>query len=223
LTNQPSGPSRIFVPIERESPAGRQHLHTLTAGAWLPFMQASMGGFITFMVIGICGSVWRMRSPWSWGAVFGSLVWGFAWMALSRHWFSLTSLEQVTGIDLNRDGFIGTPPAAPVQDRTVHVRLSETSKGNLHETRFDLPATFEQLHALADGLMRGNTLSERNWTGAGRPFSINEFRVLRTEMYKRGLIGLSSPKDGRQGYELTRAGMAVMRQVLSPPPGGETD
>jgi hypothetical protein len=212
-------PSRIFVPIERESPAGRQHLHTLTAGAWLPFLQAGMSGVITCLVVVITFSTLRVRSAWSWGGVLGAIAWGFTWLSLQRHWFSLTSLEQITGVDLNKDGFIGTPPA-PVQspDRFVNVRLSETSQGNLHILNFQLPATSEQLQCLAEGLSMGTTLSERNWTGQGRPFSIEQYRKLRLELQKRGLVKPTSDKDGRQGYELTEAGEAFVLECLSPTP-----
>jgi hypothetical protein len=217
MTN--SNPNRIFVPIERESPAGRQHLHTLTAGALLPFIQAGMTGIITCLVIAIVFSSLRFKSPWSWGGTIGAIAWGLTWLSLQRHWFSLTSLEQITGLDLNKDGSIGKPPEnnAHIPDRFVQVRLSDSpSNGNLHIVNFSLPASAEQMNKFAEGLHSGTTLSERNWTGPGRPFSIEQFRRLRIELQKRGLVTPNSDKDGRQGFILTESGEAFILEYLSP-------
>jgi hypothetical protein len=58
----------------------------------------------------------------------------------------------------------------------------------------------------------GRTFSEKEWCGAGRPFSVNGFRELRSEMIRRGLLARKSEKDHRQGYELTEDGKAVLGQ-----------
>lgn len=213
-------PDGYFLPVKRESPAGRQHLHTLVAGAWLPLAQATATGVITFIVVLIISSSLRWRDPLTWGGCIGAIAWSLSWFSLQRHWFSLTALEQVTGLDLNKDGYIGTPPASVQPDHMIHVRMSDTSHGNLHILDFQLPATFEQMSSLANGLNIGTTLSERNWTGQGRPFSIQEFTELRNEMIKRGLVRLASDKDPRQGYILTGPGQALIKQYLPSPTEG---
>ena len=126
---------------------------------------------------------------------------------------SLTEREplqvQARGVDDDED---------PVTPMVVRVQLDRVEDGRYKQTAiFDLPATPEQLTALAVGLLRGRIpFSEREWTGAGRPFSVNEFRGLRSEMIKRQLMTLKNEKDARQGYVPTAEGQAVLEQFLPP-------
>ena len=214
----------VFVPLKRESPAGRQHLHTLTAGAWLPFMQSVITGFIAGLVTLVLAWLFRARSIWTWGGVTGVLAWGLTWYQHQRHWFSLTALEQATGLDLNRDGVIGDPRQVP-PERIITVRMEEVnSDGAWHQQRFDLPATETQMEELAVGiLLQHRTFTHREWTGSAAPFSDAEFRDLRRELVKRELIRLTSDKDPRQGFKLTLAGRKMLEQFLpdAPSPTGD--
>jgi hypothetical protein len=215
----------VFVPIQRESPAGRQHLHTLTAGAWLPFLQSSLTGVITSTVVVVIAYALRARFPWSWGGALGVIAWALTWYQLQKHWFSLTALEQVTGLDINRDGVIGDPDQVP-ESRIIHVRMDETTKaGHFHQVRFDLPASSTQMQELAIGVLQeGRPFTHREWTGAGAPFSDAEFRALRNEMIRRELMAPASGKDARQGYVMTDAGRQVLESFLpdAPSPTQET-
>jgi hypothetical protein len=214
----------IFVPLKRESPSGRQHLHTLTAGAWLPFMVSIITGSIAGVITLVLASDLRARSPWSWTATIAVLAWGLTWLQHMKHWFSLTRLEEVTHMDINRDGVIGDPAQVP-PERIIHVRMEETkADGAWHQQRFDLPATAAQMEELAIGLMQqGRQFTNREWTGTSAPFSISEFQQLRRELIRRDLIKMSSDKDARQGYVLTLAGRKMLEQFLpdAPSPTGE--
>jgi hypothetical protein len=218
----------VFVPLKRESPAGRQHLHTLTAGAWLPFMQSIITGFIAAMVTLVLTYNLRARSPWLWSGSLGVIAWGLTWLQHQRHWFSLTSLEQATGLDLNRDGVIGEPAQVP-EKRIIHIRMEQIGLDkSWHQVDFDLPAaiTEAQMEELSIGiLLQHQSFAHREWTGKDGPFSDGEFRDLRRELIKREMIRLTSDKDAHQGFHLTLAGRKMLEQFLpdAPSPIGQMD
>lgn len=190
----------------------REYLHGMTAGAWLPLAQAGISGGIVAAVILALALYGRARSPLVWAVSGGLLVMGLSWLRLQRHWFRLTSLESLVGVDLDQDGQIGAN-ASP-----VCIRLQEIKgDGHYQETRYTLPATQEQLESLAAGILRGESFSESVWTGKGRPFSVSEFRGLRAELIRRGLVALANPKDSRQGYAFTVAGRQVLQGFTDSP------
>jgi hypothetical protein len=214
----------VFVPIKRESPAGRQHLHNLTAGAWLPIVQSFFTGFVSGMLTLVIASVLRARSPWNWVAGVFAVAWALAWFQHEKHWFSLTALEQVTGIDLNRDGVIGAPQSVP-EERIIHVHMDEIKGGSYSQTRFDLPASESQMEELAIGiLLQGKSFSHRKWTvGKDAPFSDDEFRKLRREFIQRELVQVAKGSNASQGFILTAAGEKLLKEFLpeAPSPTGE--
>lgn len=112
------------------------------------------------------------------------------------------------------------PPPAPAQVQTVRVELSENRGARLN--LIDLPASAEQLAALARGLLDGLPFSEAQWSGGGGLFTRSEFAALRGELIRRGLARWNSPGTPARGAALTPAGRAVMRQFAmlsdSPPP-----
>ena len=213
----------VFVPLKRESAAGRQHLHTLTAGAWLPFVVSLITGFIFGLVALVLAWQFRARSPLTWASVTAVLAMGLTWYQHQQHWFSLTKLEEVTGLDINRDGVVGDPAQLP-PERKVHVSLEEIdSEGGNHTRYFDLPNE-SRMEELAIGLMiQHRPFTHREWSGAQGIFSDAEFRDLRRLLLQRGLIKPASEKDARQGFMLTLAGRKVLEQFLpeAPSPTGE--
>jgi hypothetical protein len=210
----------VFIPIQRESPAERQHLHTMQAGAWLPAAQATITGMIVGMAVLTAAIIFRWRDPWKWGVLVGVGAWGFTWVTMQRHWLSLTALEEVTGLDLNGDGTVGRPESGlPVEEspRVIRVHMDEVrDNGYWRQTRFDLHATDEQMRELAEGLLaHGRTFSVREWTGAGRPFSVEQFNQLRTDFIRHQLVAAASEKDPRRGYVITEAGRAVLHEFIT--------
>jgi hypothetical protein len=210
----PDRTGTYFVPLPRESPAGRQHLHTVQAGAWLPLAQAVITGMILGLAALVIVWVFRARNPWTWGAGVFAISCSTTWLQHQRHWFSLTKLENLTGLDLNGDQTIGS--RQEYEPPEVRVRLSEVSEvGHWREQTFSLPVTIDQLQELAEGITTGRPFSEREWCGKGKPFSINQFRQLRIELLKRGCVAVD-PNDARQGFTWTRAGAALIREMASP-------
>lgn len=196
----------------------KEYLHTLEAGAWLPWMQSVMTGFVLGLIALGLSYVMRARSPWSWAIVIGGLGWVLSWLVLQWHWFGLTRLESWSGLDLNHDGRIGDElHHEPVEVRVKVERVNDG--GTYQELIYNLPGTIEQLTALAEGLLIGDmSLSERAWTGSGNPFSVSEFRSLRSELIRRGLVELASDKDARQGFILTVEGRECLSGFIEPTP-----
>lgn len=200
----------IVVPTPQRD--GREYLHTTTAGVKVPLFQAATLGGTVFLFVLVLGIVFWWMDPLKPAVIAGGSV-GLGWLvwALWR-WSNLTRPDQpqvqVRSVDHDDD---------PVTPKIVRVQIDEVKKGGVRQWKmFDLPATDEQMAELAEGLLNGNRpFSEREWTGAGRPFSVNEFRALRAELIKRGLMALKSEKDPRQGYEPTDDGKAVFEQFLA--------
>jgi len=190
-------------------------LHTLEAGAWLPGVQSAISGVLAFVVVLAVALSGRWRSAFTWSVVAGVVASGLTWLYLVRHWLSLTGLERLTGLDLDNDGIIGEPKNAESSIQEIRVRVSEvTEGGNYKESIYALPLDSGQLSALAAGMAEGLPLAESAWCGRGRPFSQREFRTLRAELTRRGLVALANPKDARQGYILTVAGRHVMAGII---------
>jgi hypothetical protein len=192
----------------------RSYLHTTGAGVVVPFLQALVTGFLFFAGAWLIGwLVFDVVDPIKPAALLTVPAVLFVWLWRLKQWGSLAAhIEQLTGLDLNNDGVIGKPDVV----RLKWSNLNDGKNGPSYEAReADFPVDREQLVALAEGLMEGKSFSENVWTGPDKPFSINEFRAVRTVMYKRGLIELASDKDARQGFKLTDEGWSVMENLLN--------
>jgi hypothetical protein len=134
---------------------------------------------------------------------------------------ALLMIIVTVGFEIAREMRSSDPERAQVDASTLrteptitHVSVTEGTNTKL----INLPANEKQLEALAVGVLHhGRSLSQREWTGAGRPFSINQFNALRDEMQRRGLLHLVSEKDPRQGVALNRVGVAMLSKFLPSP------
>lgn len=159
------------------------------------------------------------------------LLLGSGLFILAMYWAPAAAVLRITGalawligycvlhmlIALNRPPQPAQAPErkpAPVETR---IRLTDERQGGWEESLYNLPASPEQLADLAEGLEQGQPFSERTWTGAGRPFSLNQFRALRDALIQRNLLTLASEKDPRQGYAFTVAGQHVLHSFLPSP------
>jgi len=202
--------------------ADRQFLHTFLAGALLPLVQASitavMAGIGTLTLLYLVNAIDLLKPV----LIVASVVWVLTWLYLQRRWLNLTSLEMLTGSDLNNDHVIGEPVKSVPQ--VVRIQIDQVeANGHIRQMKFmDLPISQNELSVLANGLLNGAPFSEREWTEIRRVFSSKEFRRLRSEMLKHDLLELRSDKDHRVGFDLTETGWALMRKFgssqTSPPP-----
>lgn len=208
--------------IEREAPEtkhvqAQEYLHTPLAGAIVPLIQAAItGGMLSFIVLVVL--VWARVRPWPQITLLVfCLATAGTWLLLQVHWFGLTQVRP--GIE----GQQQSKPKQSTQHHTVKVDLAgRTQDGYYHSEQAEFTITESQLSELAAGLLDGKPLSEREWTGEGKPLSIGQFRQFRAECIKRKLIQLVNPKAPTQGFELTRTGRAMMRYFANLTPHSPT-
>lgn len=180
--------------------------HPILTGWLLPLLQAATTGLLTGAAAHALASLFSwQQSP---GFAFGLSVAALAWLRYRPG-------NTVTADDASwptwQNFFPTQQNTEPAQAQTVRVEVIEEQgrKGQY----IDLPATAGQLQRLAAAVLRGASLSEGQWTGAGAPFSRAEYRQLREELIRRGLASWRNPHAPAQGFELTAAGRAVMRRL----------
>jgi hypothetical protein len=190
----------------------------LESGAWLPFVQSGVTGLIVFVIVIVIGLASRWRDPLTVAGVIGVIAWGLAWLSHVSHWFTLTRLPSDNQLEPGEeaDSNSSLPSRQPPTVKVIvsELRADGSESGQAHYWTF--PGTPGQLLELSRGLLEENQpFTERAWTGAGRPYSVNCFRELRGEFIRRGLVCLASQKDQRQGYILSLAGRHVLAGVLA--------
>jgi len=191
----------------------RQFLHTYQSAAFLPLIQSTINAGMGMLVTGVALYMFDAMDFFKPIISVGVLVWVGSWMYLQRRWFNLTDLETRLNVDLNQDGMIGK---SEQREPTV-VRIQDvTDDGHWHEKRAKLPISEEELVSFADGVInRHKPISRREWTPKAKGFSDGDWREFQSAMIKFGII-----EQVGAGFELTRAGRAVMKHYasLSPTP-----
>lgn len=197
----------------------RPHLDTMTAGAWLPFTQASIIALVVGVgVFVIAWLVFDVMDPHKPALLIAVIAWVAMLVKLQRHWLSRTTgiIERIIERDINNDGVIGQPEE--VKPRKVTIDMSTISRDKGYQSnRINFPGSEEQLQTLAAGLLNGMTFTERNWSGNGKLYTSPEFRELKTVMFAHGLIEYVSEADKRQGIRLTEKGGIAMRELSNSP------
>jgi hypothetical protein len=198
--------------------AEREYLHTLSAGALLPFLQASGFALVVTITAWVIAMALGMMDPHRPAMVVGALSWLWMLNRLFRHWLSLTMPVIVHAAhDLADDGRLNNSNQAPAEDEPlpiITIRLVKED-GHISDT-MDLPGDKESLSVLARGLLNGMPFSESMWTGKGKPFSSKTFRALRDVMKARGMAEYINAAEPKQGIRLTDEGRAVMKALALP-------
>lgn len=185
------------------------------AGAVIPFLQALITGIFAALIVLAVAIKLGLSDLWFWPMIGGLMAAVWVWSQALRHWWSLTSLERMTGLDINNDGVIGEQ----MQDATLKVHIQEhDDAGNLRaETRAELPR--HKMSLIADQVINNQvSFSVRELVERRHLLSRAEFEQIRDEMMARGMLVQVNPEYPKLGYSLTRAGMAVMRNILTPSP-----
>ena len=185
-----------------------RHLHTMQAAVTIPLAQAAVTGGLTAAVVMSAAAL--TGAPALTGLAAGMAATLAEWMTLTRQWRALVwGVETISGCDVDGDGHIGEPE--PQEPARVDVWLHRPNGA----TRRALPVTREQLTAWASGIASGLSLSEPTWTGSGKPFSRAEYRGFRDALIRYGWAQWRDPNVPQQGWELTRAGQAVVRALIN--------
>jgi hypothetical protein len=198
----------------------REYLHTLSAGALLPFAQASGFAFVIFVAVYVIGEIaLNLIDPHKPAVFIGVMAWVWMLYRLLRHWLRLTMPEIVTVIkDISDDGRLNNSVQAEAEEEPSYIRIQLVKENGHVADMINLPGDEHKLAALAQGLLNGMPFSEKMWTPekAGKPFSTNTFRALKDVMLKRGLCEYSNPNEPRQGIRLTEEGRQVMQHLARP-------
>lgn len=210
--NQQTTP--IPQPTQSTPYVDKQFLHTFLAGAFLPLTQATitagMAGIGTLTLLYLFDAIDYLKPM----LIVSAVVWVLTWLYLQRRWLNLTSLEKMTGIDINGDGQIGNSKKA---SEPLVIRLDEVgANGHYRSRTMSMDIKKEQLVELSRGLLDGIPFTEREWTGKGKPFSSGQggsFRKVRSDWLKQGFLEVVSDKDNRQGFDLTDAGWAFCAKM----------
>lgn len=135
-------------------------------------------------------------------------LWTWIWLMRKR----LGWIEQLLGIDLNRDGVIGHPSGS----EPVRVEIIDNQPGGYLRGDFlDLDIDRERLAMLGLLLDRGATFSHASLAGAGKILSRSEYETLREAWLMAGLVRWVNDRSRNQGLELTGKGRALARGFAS--------
>lgn len=199
--------------------AAQEYLHTIQAAVLVPIAQSAVSGLMLGLIAWLLAEWALVLDAWKVGMIIFLGVNVAAWFWLMWHWRGLTSLEQMTGLDLNRDGKIG---AGKPQATEVRVRISQVKNGgHFGETVPRFRASPEQMRALAEGILLENKKFDvRTWCGAGKTFSVTQFTDLREDFLNaktpegESLLEPVSEKSPNLGYKFTPQGLDVLQQIL---------
>ncbi len=129
------------------------------------------------------------------------------WWLLKDHNASLWIIEEVTGQDIDHDGYVGKPP----ERRLVTVEVKKR-KGYLHYV--DTPLTDDEWEDIAEAvLIDGVTFSRRKLADAGVLIQ-EHYPAVMEPMLRAGLL-----RRYGNGVELTPVGRSFLRQYLHPTDG----
>ena len=147
-------------------------------------------------------------------AMSGAAMW---FTALTDTRALLRRVETFAGRDLDGDGHIGTRHTT-----SINVRVEQEGRGPQ-----DLFLQFEdvrpeQLNDLFRGALRGDSLSESRWTGAGKTFSKPKYCDVRDGLLDAHLLQWQNADSHSQGLSVTKAGKAVLTRWVADYAGTHT-
>jgi len=163
------------------------------------------GAFLSMAVFTLAVLVHWVK-PWAWGLSAFAFISALAWLGLMAWWRRL--LEGIHGIE--------PKPAQIIEQSPRIIVMDETDKGYSQGWILDdLPGGEGKFARLAAGVMNGEPLAERYWTGSQGPYSLSEFRDLRDYLLLRGFFNWRSEADHRQGIDIQPVGRAMIRRYAN--------
>lgn len=179
----------------------------LSSGCLLPLAQSIVTGILAGLLAYCAGAWWGAANLAYLALTVGAGAGVAVWLAGLRRWQLAAYPEPFYPAEPAR---ADEEPAEP-----QHVKLELTQDQGRQVQLIDLPASVDQLTALAKGLLTGATLAESQWTGAGGLFTRAQFAALRSALIRRGLAAWNSPGTPARGVMLTAPGRAAMRHFAS--------
>ena len=109
------------------------------------------------------------------------------------------------------------PQEKPKPQKGFGFTIMEKKNGNSWIGKFQSPIDPPVLGQFARAFLAGRPMGERNWTGPGQPFSVNEYVEFRNELMERGLVRWKNNAAHRQGFELTLRGQRAFKELSAIP------
>jgi len=183
---------------------------TPQADVVVPLLQAG----ITGLAAAALAAIPAMARHWSWYVPpsVGLIALSTAWMGLLLdHRKLLRKVEQYTRERRDLPPASAIPPPRPPR---VEVEVVERREmGALKRiSNYDIPATLDQLRAVAQGVAAGRNVSRPEFAGPGRPFTDPQFRRFQAALVDAGFL-IPDPR-GRRGYRVTARGQRFFEVVL---------
>lgn len=175
----------------------------------IPLAQSGVTGTITGLLALSLAWAARMDNPVVLGAMAATTSHLVTWLILLYRWYS--TMEYFESLLDTKPDIQKNDQASVKTVERPNLRLDITNHNRVQI--LDLPIQPEQLKGWADGLANGLSLSESTWTGSGKLFATSEYRSLRDTLIHRGLARWKNPGSPKQGWELTVAGRAVVRET----------
>lgn len=209
--NLGNGPSQAVTEAVRETPVSSA-ASSLESNFKTPLAIALTSGAFT-----VAGSLFIFRFDLMSGALpLATVVTIGTWFwQVKDDRFLKRTFERIIGQDIDGDGYVGEPPEPK---KKMRITVTEKQKGSRSWTGyFDSPIEEPVLGQFARAFLAGRPMGERNWTGAGQPFSVNEYVGFRDELMGRGLVRWKNDGAHRQGFKLTLRGERVFKELAAIP------
>ncbi len=169
----------------------------------------SLASGVCTLAIGTFVFHWTFSDTLGLATIVISAVWG--WQVIGDRALKYT-IERITNHDLDGDGYIGEPPEP---QKNLRVTVTENRNTGSWTGYFESPIDESVLGQFARAILAGRPAGERNWTGQGQPFSLNEYTDFRDELIERGLFVWKNRNAHQQGFRLTARGRAVFKELAA--------
>lgn len=174
--------------VQHPSYSDRQFMHTLLAGVVLPLAQAAVTAAMVMLSLVVIMYLLDAIDVFKFPVIAGVITLVGMWLFLQRRWLSITNLERVTGIDINRDGVVGEPA------KKVHIIVDKV-KDDEHIEQMDhtFPVSEQQIElffsTVKTSTRGGKSISRRKWTPKNiNGFSEGEWDAFFAELVKQKLV-----------------------------------
>jgi len=204
-------------PDNAKTLSAQEYLHKASVSAGTPLLQSFITGFVVAVPFTVGFLKFRVEDAWFWGFGIWGVVQAVVWILIQLHWFNLTTLENVTGLDLNKDGVIGDGKNESV--RKVRIDMEAYDKAGVHRSTTRAHFDNESLiYKIAEAVMlQEKPISVKQIVEVDKLMSRDDFDDVREEMEKRGIVVMKNPMYPKLGYKPTYAGKAVFRDMLGIP------
>ena len=183
----------------RETPTA--DMSGIEAGVKTPAMQAGITGVVggVMAVVGVWLWGWPRIVPLAAGILIGGATW---WLLLLSGRRLLSSVERITGRDLDGDGRVGDPEFT--------VEITEALPERKRVTFAHFPARRVDVERFATAALNG-------WLTVNSPHRLSrrKFTQLRDVALDRGLLTWRCEDARQQGVELTAVGRHVFKRLIA--------